>query len=127
MMASNNAPATSVRAAIRVIGGMVATPSLMKLYDAPHSVASSKSSASSTVISGSRSRDCSMSVLPILECWQTGHYVAGYYYTSLQVEVSLCVADRGSAFSRRCEASSGHAAPRSRDPSSSAEVVDHGN
>jgi hypothetical protein len=47
MMTSSSNPAIRVRAAISVIGGMVATPSLMKVYDAPHSVASSPSSAKS--------------------------------------------------------------------------------
>ena len=47
MMASSSRPAISVRAAISVIGGMVATPSLMNVYDAPHSVASSASNAKS--------------------------------------------------------------------------------
>ena len=42
MIASSSTPAIDVRAAIRVTGGIVATPSLMKVYDPPHSVASSK-------------------------------------------------------------------------------------
>jgi len=47
MMASSSRPAIEVRKAIRVTGGMLATPSLMKVYDPPHSAASSNSSASS--------------------------------------------------------------------------------
>ena len=52
MIASSSRPAIDVRAAIRVTGGIVATPSLMKVYDPPHSVASSRSSASSTAMAG---------------------------------------------------------------------------
>jgi hypothetical protein len=44
-------PATKVRAAISVTGGIVSTPILMKVYDAPQSVASARRSASSVFIS----------------------------------------------------------------------------
>src|SRR5579872_4290311 len=54
MMTSSNNPAISVRPAISVIGGMVATPSLMKVYEPPHSVASNSNSASSNPRAGSR-------------------------------------------------------------------------
>ena len=49
MIISSSTPAISVRSAIKVIGGMVATPSLMKLQEAPHSVASNSNSTSSPV------------------------------------------------------------------------------
>lgn len=45
--ASSSRPAMSVRAAISVTGGIVATPILMKVYEAPQQVASSASSAHS--------------------------------------------------------------------------------
>src|ERR1700735_2167251 len=54
MMSSNNTPAINVRPSISVIGGIVATPSLTKGYEPPHSVASSRSSANSLPIEGSR-------------------------------------------------------------------------
>ena len=50
MTISSSTPAIAVRAAISVIGGMVATPSLMKVYDPPHRIASKSSSASSKAI-----------------------------------------------------------------------------
>jgi hypothetical protein len=52
MMRSSSTPAIDVRAAIRLIGGMVATPSLMKVYDPPHSVAKTSSSNSSPASAG---------------------------------------------------------------------------
>jgi hypothetical protein len=67
MIASSNNPAIEVRAAIRVIGGMVATPSLMNVYDPPHSVASSRSSRKSTAMMGFREGASSMSAVPMLE------------------------------------------------------------
>ena len=46
--ASSTMAAIVVRPAIKVTGGIVSTPTLMNVNDAPHSVASSSSSASST-------------------------------------------------------------------------------
>ena len=43
MINSKIRPAIAVRPAIKVTGGIVATPSLMKVYDPPHSVASRSS------------------------------------------------------------------------------------
>ena len=52
MTASRILPAINVRAAISVTGGIVATPSLMKVYEAPHNVASASSSANSSFTFG---------------------------------------------------------------------------
>src|SRR6185295_13944119 len=46
--APSSAEAIRVRAAIKVSGGMLSTPTRMKLYDAPHSVASASRSAKSS-------------------------------------------------------------------------------
>ena len=48
----SKAPAISVLAAISVTGGMVSTPTRMKLYDAPHSVASATRSAIDLLFEG---------------------------------------------------------------------------
>src|SRR6185503_16172340 len=50
--APSSAEAIRVRAAIKVSGGMLSTPTRMKLYDAPHSVASASRSAKSSPRAG---------------------------------------------------------------------------
>jgi hypothetical protein len=47
MINSKSRPAIAVRPAISVIGGMVAMPNLMKVYDPPQSVASRSSNSNS--------------------------------------------------------------------------------
>jgi hypothetical protein len=64
-----------VRAAINVIGGIVATLSLMKVYEPPHSVASSSRSASSTAMLGFRESAFSTSVIPLSIPIETKHYM----------------------------------------------------
>jgi hypothetical protein len=51
MMANRMPPAIRVRAAMKVTGGIVSTPILMKVYEAPQSTASKASSARSVVMS----------------------------------------------------------------------------
>jgi hypothetical protein len=66
---------------------MVATPSLMKVYDAPHSVASNNSSASSRAIVGFRESAFSISVVPLSTAVEMEHYMARMLDASLRVEV----------------------------------------
>lgn len=56
---SSAVPAISVRAAMNVTGGMVATPILMNVYDAPQSVDSVSSNAMSMAVFGALVVVCS--------------------------------------------------------------------
>src|SRR5207244_13554506 len=77
MISSNSTPAINVRPAIRVTGGMVATPSLMKVYDTPHKLASRNSSASSAIVPVRGEQGPSIAAIPFLGGNRGGTYMAG--------------------------------------------------